>query len=206
MQRASEPSKLIVAHAELGRAEADAAFLAGHGYQTRALDDGSDVILAAETWPADGAVLSIPLASISGFDAARHLRQSFGPSFRLVACSTAVDDAVQRRLINAGFDHVVASTEPQSVLDALGEATRVLVARSMRQTVRRLELLVVLGHSLLGSRQHPPLAVNVQRVARIVSLVERDIAHLDLPKERERLARELGALAERIPDPRIVRF
>jgi CheY-like chemotaxis protein len=206
LQSASEPSKLIVADGKLAHAEESAAFLGRHGYETRAVDDGGDAILAAETWPADGAIISLPLASIPGLEVARHLRQSFGPSFRLVAFAPGADGAALRPLLHAGFDQVVASAGPESILAALGEATRVLVERSMQQAVRRIELLVVLGHSLLGPRQRPASAANVERVCRIVKLVERDIAQLAKPKDRERLTRELKALAERVPDPRLTQF
>ena len=198
---------MIVADADIAQAEAAAAFLARHGFEARAFDDGGEAIVTAEAWPADAAVLSVPLASVSGIEVARHLRQSFGPSFRLIARSSGSDGAA-RRLMDAGFDTIVASeaAEPQRVLAALGDATRPMVVRSMQQTVRRIELLVVLGHSLLGSRQRQPSGVNVERVSRIVKLVRHDIAELDLPRERERLHRELQALAERIPDERITRF
>lgn len=206
MQSGATPSKLIVADSELARAERVAVFLSEHGFEARPLVDGSDAILEAESWPADAAVLSIALPGVSGLDVARHLRESFGPSIRLVACSPAADPNAMRRLVTAGFDEIVGSPEPQSILDALGPATRALVERSMRQTVRRIELLLVLGHSLLGSRQRPPAAANVERVGRIVALVEDDIARIDIPRERDRLMRELGALAERVPDPRVTRF
>jgi len=206
LQSGAQPSKLIVADSRLGHATTIADYLARHGFDARAFGDGGDAILEAESWPADGAVLSTALPGVSGLDAARHLRQSFGPSFRLVACAPAVDTASLARLTAAGFDQVVASREPHSILAALGEATRLLVARSMQQTVRRIELLVVLGHSLLGPRQHAASEANVERVGRIVQLVGRDVARLEMPRERERLTRELGALAERIPDTRVTRF
>jgi CheY-like chemotaxis protein len=203
---AIEPSKLLVADDHLPRAESIAAYLSEHGFETRAVDDGGEAIIVAETWPADAAVLSIPLASVPGTDVALHLRESFGSSFRLVACSPMADSTSSERLAAFGFDEVVLSGRPDSILLALGQTTRLLVERSMRQTVRRIELLVVLGHSLLGSRNRASLPENVVRVSRIVEMLERDVAALALPKERGRLARELGALAERVPDPRITRF
>lgn len=206
MPREIESSKLIVADSHLPRAEALAAFLAPHGFEARALADGGEAIVVAETWPADAAVLSIPLAGVSGLEVARHLRQSFGPSFRLVACSPTNDSNSLQHLATAGFNQVVAFPEPASILAALGEKAQLLVVRSMQQTVRRIELLVVLGHSLLGLRQHTATPANVERVGRIVVAIDRDIARLELPKERERLQRELNALAERIPDPRMTRL
>ena len=203
MSGAIEPSKLLVADGHLPHAQSIAAYLSQHGFETRAVNDGGEAIIVAETWPADGAVLSISLASVSGTDVALHLRESFGSSFRLVACSPVADHASSERLATFGFDEVVLAGRPDSILLALGQTTRLLVERSMRQTVRRIELLVVLGHSLLGSRNKTPLPENVVRVARIVKMLDRDIAALALPKERERLSRELGALAERVPDPRI---
>ena len=206
MPSAIEPSKVLVADGHLRHAESIAGYLSDHGFDTRAVSDGGEAIIVAETWPADAAVLSIPLASVSGTDVALHLRESFGSRFRLVACSPVADGASSERLANFGFDDVVLSGRPDSILLALGQTTRLLVERSMRQTVRRIELLVVLGHSLLGSRNRASLPENIVRVSRIVKMLDRDIAALALPKERERLSRELAALAERVPDPRITNF
>jgi len=144
-------------------------------------------------------VLASPLNGVSAFEVARHLRQSFGPAFRLIAYSSWSGESDRARLDAAGFDRVVPrSAPPEEVLCALSEEGRQLVMRSVAQTVRRLELLVVLGHSLLGARQHAASAANTERAQRIVRLVEGGIGRLPLPKERERLERELEALAERV--------
>jgi CheY-like chemotaxis protein len=189
--------KVIVADSSLEAAASLAAFLSVHGLQARAVDDGGDAIIAAEDWPADGAVVATCIDGVSALEVARHLRQSFGPAFRLIACSSAPGDG--KRLDAAGFDRVVARTAaPEEIVAALSAEGLGLVMRSVAQSVRRMDLLIVLGHSLLGARQAAASEANRDRARRIVRLVEADIERLPIPKERERLHRELEALAERV--------
>ncbi|HEX4782105.1 MAG TPA: hypothetical protein VH301_15185 [Usitatibacter sp.] len=195
---ALEVSRVIVADVARGAAEELSAFLESRGVEARAVYDGGDAIIAAESWPASGAVLASPLPGVSAVDAARHLRESFGPGFGLVAYPAAVDGDAEL-LKRAGFDRVVPRKEPpEKVFEALSDAGRALVMRSVAQSTRRIELLIVLGHSLLGRRQLTPSSANEERARRIVALVESDIARLPGHKERERLTRELQALAERV--------
>jgi len=195
----ARPPRVIVADASPEAAAALAAFLGGHGLEARAVDDGGDAILAAEDWPADRAVVSTRLQVVSAVDVARHLRQSFGPAFRLVAYGSGMRPGDRERLDAVGFDRVVPRTAaPEEILAALSSEGLSLVMRSVAQTVRRMELLIVLGHSLLGARQVAASEANMERARRIVRLVETDIARLPVARERDRLHRELEALAERV--------
>jgi CheY-like chemotaxis protein len=191
--------KVIVADASLEAATALAALLTGQGLEARAVDDGGEAIVAAEEWPADRAVVGTAIAGVAAIDVARHLRQSFGTAFRLVARASRSDPGDRERLDAAGFDRVVpAAAAPEELVAALSSEGLSLVMRSVAQTVRRMELLIVLGHSLLGARQVAPSQANMERARRIVRLVETDIEQLPLPRERTRLRRELEALAERV--------
>ena len=75
------------------------------GYQVRVAYDGPEAIEAADDFRPDAALLDIGLPNLSGYDIARHIRDTRGARVLLVAITGWGAEEDRRRAREAGFDH-----------------------------------------------------------------------------------------------------
>jgi two-component system OmpR family response regulator len=77
--------------------------LAAEGYSVRAVDNGVDALIAAQSEPVDGAVVDVMLPGMSGFEFSRRIREA-GETFPVLLLTAR--DAVQDRVfgLDSGAD------------------------------------------------------------------------------------------------------
>ena len=75
------------------------------GYSVRVAYDGPDAIVAADEFRPDAALLDIGLPKLSGYDIARHMRNTRGEGVLLVAITGWGQEDDRRKARDAGFDH-----------------------------------------------------------------------------------------------------
>jgi two-component system OmpR family response regulator len=77
--------------------------LAAEGYSVRAVDNGVDALIAAQSEPIDGAVVDVMLPGMSGFEFSRRIREA-GETFPVLLLTAR--DAVQDRVfgLDSGAD------------------------------------------------------------------------------------------------------
>ena len=105
-------------------ADTFAALLESAGHEVRTVNDGLEALTEVQRRLPDAVVLDIGLPSLDGAEVARRLRQRYGQTLRLIACS-AIADYGMERIARAGFDVVL--TKPASLgelLDAIEPQTR----------------------------------------------------------------------------------
>lgn len=104
-------------------ADALALLLEREGHEVHVVDDGVAALIEAERRLPDAAVLDIGLPSLDGIQVARRLRQRYGDTLRLIACTGQDDDGTRRKIAQAGFDVVFTKPAPVGeLLDAVGSA------------------------------------------------------------------------------------
>jgi DNA-binding response OmpR family regulator len=74
-------------------------------YQVRVAYDGPEAIEAADEFAPAVALLDIGLPKLSGYDIARHIRNTRGEGVLLVAITGWGQDEDRRKAREAGFDH-----------------------------------------------------------------------------------------------------
>jgi CheY-like chemotaxis protein len=74
-------------------------------YDVRVAYDGPEAIAAADEFTPDVALLDIGLPKLSGYDIARHIRNTRGGDVLLVAITGWGQDEDRRKAREAGFDH-----------------------------------------------------------------------------------------------------
>jgi CheY-like chemotaxis protein len=79
------------------------------GYEVRAVHGGQEALDAARAFKPDVVMLDIGMPKVTGYDAARRLRQRYGADCPVLIAVTAWKQASDKILANlAGFDHHVA--------------------------------------------------------------------------------------------------
>jgi DNA-binding response OmpR family regulator len=97
--------RVLVVDDNFDAAESLAMMLGVLGYEVRTAHDGLEAVRAADEFLPEAALLDIGLPHVSGYDVARHIRESRGEEVLLVAITgwgTAED---VKRSMDAGFDH-----------------------------------------------------------------------------------------------------
>jgi DNA-binding response OmpR family regulator len=93
------------------------------GHEVHVADDGVAALMEAERRLPDAAVLDIGLPFLDGIEVGRRLRQQYGDTLRLIACTGYDDDGTRRKIVQAGFDVVLTKPAPAGeLLDAVGSA------------------------------------------------------------------------------------
>ena len=111
-----------------------ALLLEREGHEVHVVDDGVVALIEAARRLPDAAVLDIGLAFLDGIQVARRLRQQYGDTLRLIACTTHDDDGTRRKIVQAGFDVGVY----RATLDADSAPTSTARISSPAPAARRL--------------------------------------------------------------------
>jgi DNA-binding response OmpR family regulator len=114
---------VLVAEDNADVAETLALLLEIEGHEVHVVDDGVAALDEAERRLPDAAVLDIGLPFLNGIEVAYSLRQRYGDSLRLIACTGYDDDATRSKIVQAGFDVVLTKPAPAGeLLDAVASA------------------------------------------------------------------------------------
>ena len=114
---------VIEDHVDLAESLAELLRLSGHA--VRVARDGPEGLVEVDRDPPDVVILDIGLPSIDGVQVAKRLRERYGSTLRLIACTALNDGGTRLRMIRAGFDAMLVKPAPVAqILDAIG-GTRV---------------------------------------------------------------------------------
>ena len=120
-------------------ADSLALLLEREGHEVHVVDDGVAALIEAERRLPDAAVLDIGLAFFDGIQVARRLRQQYGDTLRLIACTGHDDDGTRRNIVQAGFDVVLTKPAPaRELADAVGSVHRPRGDRRKRRRARHV--------------------------------------------------------------------
>lgn len=195
---------VLVADADRTCADAIALLLNRSGVEASSTYDGREAIALAERLRPRAVVMETQMPTVSGYEAAREMRQRFGAELRLVAYTDHSTNAERMRIAEAGFDAWVPKTaETLELLRVMSPAVHETVLQSIRVNVRQMRNQLTLAASLLD---HAEIAMD-SRVrngiqAFLGTRIEGVVASMSrLPigvAERAQLLTEVQALRERV--------
>ena len=114
---------VLVAEDNADVADTLAVLLETEGHEVHVVDDGVAALAEAERRLPDAAVLDIGLPFLNGIEVAYSLRQQYGDTLWLIACTGYDDDATRSKAVQAGFDVVLTKPAPVGeLLDAVASA------------------------------------------------------------------------------------
>ena len=114
---------VLVAEDNPDVADALAVLLQLDGHEVHVVDDGVAALSEADRRLPDAVVLDVGLPSLDGIQVARRLRQQYGDTLRLIACTGYDDDGTRRKIMQAGFDMILTKPAPVGeLLDAVANA------------------------------------------------------------------------------------
>ena len=110
--------RILVADDERDQATTLALLLADEGHQVREVYRGSEVLRAVRDFDPDVALIDIGMPGMTGYDAAREIRQVLGATRPLLVAVTGWKQSSDRILARlAGFDHHLAKPfDPKALL------------------------------------------------------------------------------------------
>ena len=104
-------------------AETTAALVRALGYEVTTLYDGLAALLEVERRLPDVIVLDIGLPHIDGIHVARRIREQYGNTMRLIACTGYGDEGTRQKMLRAGFDAIfIKPVSTAHLLDAIATA------------------------------------------------------------------------------------
>jgi CheY-like chemotaxis protein len=117
----SQPVRVLLADDDRDSAATLGALLELEGYEVRMVHGGQEALDAAREFKPQVVLLDIGMPKITGYEAARRLRQRYGDDCPLLVAVTAWKQASDKILASlAGFDHHVAKPyEPAELLRLL---------------------------------------------------------------------------------------
>jgi len=118
---AVQPLRVLLADDDRDGAATLATLLELEGYEVRTVHGGQEALDAAREFKPDVFLLDIGMPKITGYDAARRLRQRYGEDCPVLVAVTGWKQASDKILATlAGFDHHVAKPyEPSQLLNLL---------------------------------------------------------------------------------------
>jgi CheY-like chemotaxis protein len=195
---------VLVADADRDCADAIALLLNRSGIEASSTYDGREAIMLAERLHPCAVVMETQMPCVSGYEAAREMRQRLGLGLRLVAYTQFASHAERMRIADAGFDACVPKTaETLELLRVMSPTVHDTVVQSIRVNVRQMRNQLTLAGSLLD---HADIAAD-SRVrngiqAFLGTRIEGVVASMSgLPlaaAERAELWGEVEALRERV--------
>jgi CheY-like chemotaxis protein len=118
--------RLLLADDDRDGARTLATLLELEGYEVRTVHGGQEALDAAREFRPDAVLLDIGMPRISGYEAARRLRQRYGEDCPVLVAVTGWKQASDRILASlAGFDHHVAKPyDPAALISLLSRIPR----------------------------------------------------------------------------------
>jgi CheY-like chemotaxis protein len=121
-ERASgAPRRVLIADDDRDGALTLSTLLQLEGYEVRAVHGGQEALDAAREFQPDACLLDIGMPKITGYEAARRLRQRYGDDCPVLIAVTGWKQASDKILASlAGFDHHVAKPyDPADIVNLL---------------------------------------------------------------------------------------
>lgn len=116
-------ARVLVVDDNCDLADTTAALLRVHGHEVMTLYDGVDVLSEADRRLPDAIVLDIGLPQIDGIHVARYLRERYGESMWLIACTGYGDKDTRQKMLQAGFDAIfIKPMSTARLLDVIATA------------------------------------------------------------------------------------
>jgi DNA-binding response OmpR family regulator len=113
-------AKILIVDDDRNLADTIAELLVHHGYDAWVAYDGDDALTQAALEPPHSVLLDLGLPAIDGIEVAHQLRQEYGDSVRIVACTGRPDAASERRIREAPFDAIlIKPVSLDAIVDAL---------------------------------------------------------------------------------------
>ena len=121
------PLRVLIADDDRDGALMLQVLLQSEGYEVRAVHGGQEALDAARAFRPDVVLLDIGMPKITGYEAARRLRERYGVDCPVLIAVTAWKQPSDRSLADlAGFNyHVAKPYEPAELLSLLETARRV---------------------------------------------------------------------------------
>jgi len=118
--------RILVADDERDQAMTLALLLADEGHEVREVYRGSEVLRAVRDFDPDVALVDIGMPGMTGYDAAREIRQVLGGTRPLLIAVTGWKQSSDRILARlAGFNHHLAKPfEPEALLSLIRPLSR----------------------------------------------------------------------------------
>jgi len=116
-----QPLRVLLADDDRDGASTLSTLLELEGYEVRTVHGGQEALDTAREFKPDVCLLDIGMPKITGYDAARRLRQRYGDDCPVLVAVTGWKQASDKILATlAGFDHHVAKPyEPSQLLNLL---------------------------------------------------------------------------------------
>ncbi len=117
----TQPLRVLIADDDRDSVATLGALLELEGYEVRAVHGGQEALDAARQFKPHVVLLDIGMPKVTGYEAARRLRQRYGDDCPMLVAVTAWKQASDKILASlAGFDHHVAKPyEPSELLRLL---------------------------------------------------------------------------------------
>jgi CheY-like chemotaxis protein len=118
--------RILVADDERDQVATLAMLLADEGHEVREVYRGSEVLRVVRDFDPDVALIDIGMPGMTGYDAAREIRQVLGGTRPLLVAITGWKQSSDRILAKlAGFDHHLAKPfDPAALLELLQPLTK----------------------------------------------------------------------------------
>ena len=118
-----QPLRVLIADDDRDGATTLSTLLQLEGYEVRAVHGGQDALDAAREFRPEVVLLDIGMPKITGYEAARRLRQRYGDDCPLLIAVTGWKQASDKILATlAGFDHHVSKPyEPSELITLLAK-------------------------------------------------------------------------------------
>ena len=118
-----QPRRVLIADDDRDSTATLGALLQIEGYEVMTVHGGQEVLDAARTFKPDVVLLDIGMPKVTGYEAARRLRQRYGDDCPVLIALTGWKQASDKILANlAGFDHHVSKPyEPAELIRLLAK-------------------------------------------------------------------------------------
>lgn len=122
----AQPRRVLIADDDRDTTLTLSALCELEGYEVMAVHGGQEALDAARTFKPDVVLLDIGMPRVTGYEAARRLRQRYGEACPVLVALTGWKQASDKILANlAGFDHHVSKPyEPAELVRLLARSGR----------------------------------------------------------------------------------
>ena len=122
----AQPLRVLIADDDRDGARTLATLLELEGYEVRTVHGGQEALDAAREFKPHAVLLDIGMPKITGYEAARRLRQRYGDDCPVLIAVTGWKQASDKILASlAGFDHHVAKPyQPADLVNLLAKLPR----------------------------------------------------------------------------------